>query len=263
MCAWPARAFGSSPMSKVVTTGPISAERSAQPAPADEQPMEVPTIAGLEIEDAAVTMENRQEKTRRVVRDFNLKTGRLASGEPFDLDHRFRARRGPSLSAKVQPRDQGDRGSRTQCASARQARDRCHGHRPGLSAEGIPVQMRANSLIADVGKELYRLEALSVKTTWKGEGFPAAGVPVSCRRKISTPIWPRKRWSSAGSTSMSPAAISPAPHRQRNSRRAGVDRSAQARSSVAARVGAEARCLVAATTDPKVFEKLSFSGTVR
>src|SRR5687768_4041123 len=60
-----------------------------QPTPAGEEPMEVPTIAGLAIEDASVTMENRQEKTRRVVRDFNLKTGRLASGEPFDLNMDF------------------------------------------------------------------------------------------------------------------------------------------------------------------------------
>ena len=58
-------------------------EQTEAPQPR-KQPTEVPTIASLEISDAAVVMENRQEKSRREVRDFNLKTGRLASGEPFD-----------------------------------------------------------------------------------------------------------------------------------------------------------------------------------
>ena len=46
-------------------------------------------------------MENRQEKSRREVRDFNLKTGRLASGEPFDFATDFVLDQDRSLSAKV------------------------------------------------------------------------------------------------------------------------------------------------------------------
>ncbi len=145
--------------------------------------MEVPTIAGLEIEDAAVTIENRQEKTRRVVRDFNLKTGRLASGEPFDLNTDFILDQEPSLSAKVK------------LATKVTADLEANAHRlakpeidvtitgQGYPKEGIPVKIVANALSADVGKELYRLEALSVTTTWKGEGFPAAGVPVVLQAK--------------------------------------------------------------------------------
>lgn len=150
----------------------------AEPAAAGEAPMEVPTIAGLEIEDAAVTIENRQQQTRRVVRDFNLKTGRLASGEPFDISSDFVLDQAPSLSAKV-------RLAATVTADLennvhRLAKPEIDVTLTGQSypQEGVPVEVRANSIAADVGKELYRLDALTVKTTWKGEGFPAAGVPV-------------------------------------------------------------------------------------
>src|SRR6185436_16708644 len=72
-------------------------DQAPKAEPTGESKMEVPTIAGLEIEDASVTMENRQEKTRQVIRDFNLKTGRLASGEPFDLSTDFVFDQQPSL----------------------------------------------------------------------------------------------------------------------------------------------------------------------
>lgn len=158
-------------------------QETAEPKPAGEEPMEIPTIAGLEIEDAAVTMENRQEKTRRVVRDFNLKTGRLASGEPFALSSDFVLDQQPALSAKV----------RLSTTVTADLRGNVHElARPeidititgqGYPQQGIPVQVRAGALAADIGKELYRLAALNVKTTWKGEGFPAAGVPVTLQAK--------------------------------------------------------------------------------
>lgn len=161
----------------------LGEQKEAQPAPTSEAPMQVPTIAGLQIEDASVTLENRQEKTRRVVRDFNLKTGRLASGEPFDVNTDFVLDQEPSLSAKVR------------LATTVTADLQANQHQlakpeiditvtgQGYPQEGIPVQIRANAITADVGKELYRLEALNVKTTWKGAGFPAAGVPVTLQTK--------------------------------------------------------------------------------
>ena len=146
---------------------------------ADEGPTELPTIAGLEIREAALTLENRQEKTRRVVRDFGLKTGRLASGEPFDLRTDFIVDQEPALSVKVHV------GANVTADLERNA------HRlaepeiditlsgQGYPDEGVPVRVRANSLVADIGSKLYQLDGLSVATTWKGDGFPAAGVPVS------------------------------------------------------------------------------------
>jgi len=158
-------------------------KETAEPTPAGEQPMEVPTIAGLEIEDAAVTMENRQDKTKRVVRDFNLKTGRLASGEPFDVTSDFILDEEPSLSAKVKFATQVTADLKSNAHQLAKPEIDVTLTGQGYPKEGIPVQIRANAITADVGKELYRLDGLTVKTTWKGEGFPASGVPVALQAK--------------------------------------------------------------------------------
>jgi AsmA protein len=139
----------------------------------------LPTIGGIEITDAAVLVENRAEKTRRQVRDFHLKTGRLASGEPFELTTDFALDTDPAQSVKVH------------LAATVTADLERNAHRltepeidvtlsgQGYPEEGVPVRVRASSLEADIGKELYRLDGLKVETTWKGEGFPAAGVPLA------------------------------------------------------------------------------------
>jgi AsmA protein len=225
--------------------------------------MEIPTIAGLEIEDAAVTLENRQEKTRQTVRDFNLKTGRLASGEPFDLTADFVLDQAPSLSAKVK------------LATTVTADLAANSHRlarpeiditltgQGYPKDGIPVQIRADALTADVGKELYRLEALNVKTTWKGEGFPSAGVPVTLQAKdlnanlaaqtleltgLALDLAGGKLTGSLTGKEIldAPALTGPLKLEQLSLR------------DWASKLGVA----LPATTDPKVFGKLGFSGTV-
>lgn len=238
-------------------------QEDAQPAPADEQPMEVPTIAGLEIEDAAVTMENRQEKTRRVIRDFNLKTGRLASGEPFDLSTDFVLDEQPSLVAKVSLKTTvtADLAANAHRLAKPEIDITVTGQ--GYPQEGIPVAIRADALTADVGKELYRLEALNVKTTWKGEGFPAAGVPVTLQAKDFNANLAAQTLELAGldldlaggrltgaltgkEILDAPAFTGPLKLEQLSLR------------EWAPKLGVA----LPATTDPKVFEKLSFSGTV-
>jgi AsmA protein len=142
-----------------------------------------PTIASLKVTDAAVTMENRAEKTRRVVRDFNLETGRLASGEPFDLETGFVLDQAPDSSLKVHL---------TAVVIADLERNTHRLQKPeidvtlsgqGYPAEGVPVQVRAESLEADIGQELYGLDAFALTTDWKGDGFPPQGVPVKLLAK--------------------------------------------------------------------------------
>lgn len=158
--------------------------KSDEPAPAEEEesePAELPTIAGLRIEDAAITVENRQDKTRRVVRDFNLTTGRLTSGEPFEFDTDFVFEQDASLSAKVH------------VATTVTADLERNAHRlaepeidvtvsgAGYPPDGIPIAVRAKLLEADIGREVHRLNGLTVTTVWKGDGLPATGVPVSLK----------------------------------------------------------------------------------
>jgi AsmA protein len=241
----------------------LGEKEPTQAAPADEQPMEVPTIAGLEIEDAAVTIENRQEKTRRVVRDFNLKTGRLASGEPFDLTTDFVLDQEPSLSAKVRVATKVTADLEANAHRLEQPEIDVTLTGQGYPQEGIPVTIRANALTADVGKELYRLEALNVKTTWKGEGFPAAGVPVTLQAKDFNANLAAQTMELSGldldlagghltgaltgkEILDAPALTGPLKLEQLSLR------------EWAPKLGVS----LPATADPKVFEKLSFSGTV-
>ena len=154
-------------------------------------------------------MENRQEKSRREVRDFNLKTGRLASGEPFDFATDFVLDQDRSLSAKVKVAANVTADLERNVASPRRAEDRRHGFRrraiPPTACRSRCAPSRSKPIS---GSELYSLDGLTVKTTWKGDGLP----PPACRsrsaRRIATSISRRRRWSSAGSMPMRPARTS-------------------------------------------------------
>ena len=155
-------------------------EEAGSDAPA-EGSGDLPTVAGVVIENAALIMENRQEKSRQTIRDFNLKTGRLASGEPFEFDTDFVFDQEPELVVAV-------RMNATVTADLER-----NAHRlakpeidltirgQGYPSEGIPVEVRAATLHAQVTEELYRLEGLHVRTTWKGEGLPAQGIPIDLK----------------------------------------------------------------------------------
>ncbi len=146
-------------------------------------PTEIPTIAGLTIKNASVLLENRQDDTRTTLRDFNMKTGRLASGEPFDVETDFVVEQGTALSAKVKM---------TSGVTADFERNVHRLSEPtidvtltgeGYPPEGIPVQIRVSGSEANLAQDTYRLLGLNVALTWKGEGFPAAGVPIALQAK--------------------------------------------------------------------------------
>jgi AsmA protein len=156
------------------------------PAATAQGPAQLPTIAGLEIKDAAVVLDNRQTNSRRVIRDFNLETGRLQSGEPFDLKLGLIFDQDASLSVKVH------------VATTVTADLESNAHRlakpeidvtisgPGYPAEGVPVRIRADSLSTDIGRKIHRLDGFDLTTAWKGDGLPAGGVPVALKAKELT-----------------------------------------------------------------------------
>lgn len=158
----------------------------AQGVPADAGPAQLPTIEGLSIKDAAVTMEDKQANSRHAVRDFNLQTGRLESGQPFDLKTDFVLEQNASMSVKVH------------MATSITADLEGNTHRlaepkidltvagPGYPAEGVPVQIRADSLRADIGRQTHQLNGLTLTTTWKGDGLPPAGVAIGLKAKEFT-----------------------------------------------------------------------------
>ncbi len=161
----------------------LGKSESATETKAESAATEVPTVASLEISDAAVVMENRQEKSRREVRDFNLKTGRLASGEPFDFTTDFVLDQDKSLSAKVKVAAKVTADLERNVHRLAEPKIDVVVSGAGYPADGVPVEVRAKSLEADVAKELYSLDSLTVKTTWKSDSLPPAGVPIAFSAK--------------------------------------------------------------------------------
>lgn len=162
-----------------------SRESEGSDAAADGATAALPTIAGLEIRDAALLIDDRQEDTHRVVRDFNLKTGRLESGEPFDLTAGFVLDQESSFSIKVHlvTHITADLERNVYRLAEPEIDVTLSG--PGYPDEGVPLQVRAGVLEADIGQERYRLDGLSMVTRWKGDGFPPEGVPIALQAKAS------------------------------------------------------------------------------
>ena len=156
-------------------------ETESTPETPSSGPTKIPTIAGLQIQDAAITLQNLKTNSRQVVREFNLESGSLQSGKPFDLKTRFVFDQDAAMSVKV---DVGttvtaDFDSNVHTLAAPKIDLTITGQ--GYPKAGVPVEIRAKSLQADVGKKVHTLSGLTLATTWKGEGFPPAGVPVSLK----------------------------------------------------------------------------------
>jgi AsmA protein len=157
--------------------GESDAASSAQPSTA----MQLPTIAGLEIRDAAVTLDNRQDKSKQVIRDFNLTTGRLQSGQPFELQTDFTLDEDASLSVgvKLLTTVTADLERNVHQLAKPQIDLKLTGQ--GYPKDGIAVQVRADNITAAVGHETYQVKGFTLNTLWRGEGYPAAGVPIALK----------------------------------------------------------------------------------
>jgi len=144
-------------------------------------PTKIPTIAGLQIQDAAITLQNLKTNSRQVVREFNLESGSLQSGKPFDLKTNFVFDQDAAMSVKV------DVGTAVTADFERNVHQLAAPKidliisGQGYPKDGVPVQIRAKSLQADVGNKIHTLSGLTLSTTWKGAGFPESGVPVSLK----------------------------------------------------------------------------------
>jgi AsmA protein len=163
----------------------LGSDSSAEAKPDESgQPTTLPTIASLAIDDAAVTIDNQQDKTHQSLRNFNLETGRLASGEPFKFKTDF-------IFESTAAGEKAPLAVKVAVASTITADLEKNAHQlakpeidltvsgPGYPAEGVPIRIRAESLDAEVSKELYTLAGFALTTTWKGEGFPASGIPIA------------------------------------------------------------------------------------
>lgn len=156
-------------------------EKAAGETANERARQEMPTVAGLEIRDATVVLEDRRDDSMLSVSEFNLETGRLASGEPFTVESGFLLSLSPELAVRM---------VMTATVTADLESNVHELARPSLEAvvtgagypsAGLPFKVQAESARLDVGQEQYSLSALELEGVWKGEGQPDAGVPVQVR----------------------------------------------------------------------------------
>ena len=221
----------------------------------------VPTVAGVVVQDASITLDDRQAKTHKVIRELQLKTGRFASGEPFDLTFECTLDQEPTASVRVKLKS-------TVTADLEKSQYRLDAPAidltltgQGYPEKGVPISIRAKRATADTKNELYGLEELKLDTTWKGSSFPASGLPISLassnfqanlqRQTLEIPQLDLQIAGAHLTGRLSGEDILDAPK---------VRRAAQARSDFTAGVAAKLGVTVPRTRDAEVLKSLSFSG---
>jgi len=136
------------------------------------------TIAGLRIRDGALLVEDRAADSRLVVREIDLETGRLAAGEPFDLEAAFAVEQGDmtadvaiqgEVTYRLEPLAVAVSGPRIEAALRGEA----------FGERGLPIELSARELSS--ADDQYRLTDVEVEATVYGESLPADGVPVIAR----------------------------------------------------------------------------------
>lgn len=147
-------------------------------APAEDDAVSLPTIASLKVQDAAVTLEDRRDASSIAITELNVETGRLESGEPFDLNGSFNLELSSGLNTRVQLATEvtPDLEANVHSLSGLDITLLLSG--ADLPADGVPVTARAAAATLNVAQERHSLRDLEVETTWQGQGMPQAGVPV-------------------------------------------------------------------------------------
>jgi AsmA protein len=134
-----------------------------EPAPAsDEARIVNASLAGIQIHKGAVVLEDRKEKTRRAVRDVELTTGAIASGEPFDLSLSLGLEQDeqPVMPITFKARVNADFDQAIHRADNVELTLQWLGK--DLPKEGLPIAVRADSILVNLKQQLFELQALAV-----------------------------------------------------------------------------------------------------
>jgi len=158
----------------------LAGERPApEETPAAAEPAVTPTVASITIRGGEITVRNLREKTSLALREVELETGRLASGKPVDLEAGFVFEQDASLQAKTALQSKLTADFEAQRFSLTEPRLEVELRGEGFPAAGVPLSLRSESVVADVASGRYELAGSRLSVTWAGEGMPDAGLPVS------------------------------------------------------------------------------------
>ncbi len=159
-----------------------AAEPSTAPTPPDgANSLSTTTLAGLDIRNAAISLEDRRDKSRIALSELTLTTGALASGKAFDLNTAFLVEQtgGPSVQTEMTARVTADLERNVHVIDKPVIKATLLGS--DFPAGGLPLNLGASKATLDVGHEQHVVEALEMETSWRGEGLPETGVPVKLR----------------------------------------------------------------------------------
>lgn len=148
---------------------------------AQSGPMQLPTLSGIEILDATLVQENRQTNTRRVLSQFNLETGRIAAGDPFDLKTSFSYQHSPELNlrSQVSARITADPGAQRYTLEDAEIALVLKG--PAYPAAGMPVNIATDKIHSDLSKSEYSLAEFVLTTRYKAKDAPGDGLPIELK----------------------------------------------------------------------------------
>lgn len=139
------------------------------------------SLAGLEIEDSAVSYEDRRDASRTALREIRLTTGAFASGKPFDLAAGFLYEQadGLQLRTELTARVTADLDASLYVVDAPEIKATLLGK--DAPEGGMPITVSLANATLDVANKRHAFADLKMDLAYRGEGLPADGVPLALR----------------------------------------------------------------------------------
>jgi len=156
-------------------------EPAGEAAPTSQGEALTASIAGVEIVAGEVSYEDRRDNSRKAVRDLTLTTGAMASGKPFELSTQFLLEQSEGVSVRTSLTAQVTADFDAKVHVIDALAIKATLAGEGYPPDGLPLTFTAGKATVDVGQERYGLADLRFDATYKGEGLPADGIPVSAR----------------------------------------------------------------------------------
>lgn len=139
------------------------------------------SLAGLVIENGALSYEDRRDNSRKALREIKVTTGAFASGKPFDLSAAFLYEQADGLAVRSELVAQ----LTADLAASLYVIDH-----PTIKATllgkaypegGLPVTVSLGKATLDIANRRHAATDLEVDLAYRGEGLPADGVPLALR----------------------------------------------------------------------------------
>lgn len=139
------------------------------------------SLAGLEIENGAVSYEDRRDDSRTALREIRLTTGAFSSGRPFDLAAGFLYEQSGGLQVRTEMKASvtADLAASLYVVDAPEIKATLLGK--DYPEGGLPVTVGLAKATLDVANKRHAVADLRVDLAYRAEGLPADGVPIALR----------------------------------------------------------------------------------